>query len=78
VARHGHAVLKDGCEVGTVTSGTFGPTVGKNIALAYVPVELSKVGTPLGVGIRDREVPARVVRTPFYSRKEKVAASERS
>jgi glycine cleavage system T protein (aminomethyltransferase) len=71
VARHGHEVTKDGRPVGRVTSGTFGPTVQKNIALAYVPVELSKIGTELAVRIRDRDVPARVVKTPFYSRRTK-------
>lgn len=68
VARHGYPVVSDGREVGTVTSGTFGPTVGKNIALAYVPVELAKTGTRLAVRIRDKDVPATVVKTPFYKR----------
>ena len=71
VARHGHAVTQDGKPVGRVTSGTFGPTVGKNIALAYVPAALSKVGTTLAVRIRERDVPATVVRTPFYRRDPK-------
>ena len=70
VARHGFPVVHEGAEVGTVTSGTFGPTVGKNIALAYVPVALSKVGTALAVRIRGRDVPATVVRTPFYKREK--------
>jgi aminomethyltransferase len=68
IARHGMDVVKDGSVVGTVTSGTFGPTVGKNIALAYVPAALSKVGTPLAVRIRDKDVPATVVKVPFYRR----------
>ena len=68
VARHGHEVTKDGSVVGMVTSGTFGPTVQKNIALAYVPAALSKVGTELAVRIRERDVPAKVVKTPFYKR----------
>ena len=68
VARHGHEVTKDGRVVGQVTSGTFGPTVQKNIALAYVPTELAKVGTDLAVRIRDRDIPAKVVKTPFYKR----------
>ena len=68
VARHGHEVTKDGVVVGQVTSGTFGPTVQKNIALAYVPPELSKVGTELAVRIRDRDIRAKVVKTPFYKR----------
>jgi aminomethyltransferase len=54
--------------VGTVTSGTYGPTVAQNIALAYVPTELSKVGTVLAVRIREKDVPATVVKTPFYRR----------
>ena len=68
VARHGYSVTRGGKEVGVVTSGTFGPTVEKNIALAYVPVELSKVGTEICVRIRERDVPATVVKTPFYRR----------
>ncbi|HZP96941.1 MAG TPA: glycine cleavage system aminomethyltransferase GcvT [Candidatus Limnocylindria bacterium] len=71
VARHGHPVTHDGAEVGRVTSGTFGPTVGKNIALAYVPADLAKVGTRVGVRIRERDVPATVVKTPFYRRPDR-------
>jgi aminomethyltransferase len=68
VARHGHEVVSSGEVVGQVTSGTYGPTVQKNIALAYVPTALSKLGTALAVRIRAKDVPATVVRTPFYSR----------
>jgi aminomethyltransferase len=68
VARHGHDVVADGKAVGKVTSGTYGPTVAQNIALAYVPTELSKVGTALAVRIREKDVPATVVKTPFYRR----------
>ena len=71
VARHGHPIAKDGAIVGLVTSGTFGPTVEKNIALAYVPAELAKVGTELAARIREKDVPATVVKTPFYSRVKK-------
>ena len=70
VARHGHEVTQSGAVVGQVTSGTYGPTVEKNIALAYVPTALSKVGTALGVRIRGKDVPATVVKTPFYRRPE--------
>jgi aminomethyltransferase len=70
VARHGHEVTHNGGVVGQVTSGTYGPTVDKNIALAYVPTPLSKVGTALAVRIRGKDVPATVVKTPFYRRPE--------
>ncbi len=68
IARHGYAVVRDGTEVGIVTSGTQSPTLKKAIALAYVAAALAADGTELGVTIRDATVPARVVPTPFYKR----------
>ncbi len=68
IARHGHPVTSAGEIVGTVTSGTFGPTVQKSIALAYVPAGFATVGTAVAVRIRERDVPAKVVKTPFWKR----------
>jgi aminomethyltransferase len=45
----------------------------KNIALAYVPVELGAIGTPLKVEIRGQGVGAVVVPTPFYKRPKRAA-----
>ncbi|MEM7136913.1 MAG: glycine cleavage system aminomethyltransferase GcvT [Myxococcota bacterium] len=68
IARHGYPIVADGRVVGTVTSGSPGPTVGRNIGLGYVPKGLSRVGTTLGIEIRGKVVDAVVVRTPFYKR----------
>ncbi len=68
IARHGHEVVRDGAVIGTVTSGTFGPTVRKNIALAYVASEHAAIGTALRVRIRGKDVGATVVKTPWYRR----------
>ncbi len=57
-----------GKEIGYVTSGSPAPFLKKNIALAYVPPELSQVGSELLVEIRSQGVKARVVPTPFYKR----------
>ncbi|OLC17448.1 MAG: glycine cleavage system protein T [Candidatus Rokubacteria bacterium 13_1_40CM_69_27] len=65
VARHGYTVLKDGQAIGIVTSGSYGPSVDKSIALAYVATAHAAVGTELGVDIRGQARPARVVKTPF-------------
>jgi aminomethyltransferase len=65
VARHGYPVVKDGA-IGVVTSGTFGPSVERSIAMAYVASPHSAVGTELGVEIRGQAKAARVVRTPFH------------
>jgi aminomethyltransferase len=69
IARHGYPVLDPaGQRVGEVTSGGPGLSVGKNIALAYVPSALAKLGTALAVEIRGKAIEAVVVRTPFYKR----------
>ena len=68
IARHGYPVLHDGAVVGEVTSGTWSPTLGEAIALAYVPAELAKLGTELAVEIRGKAEPALVVKRPFYRR----------
>ena len=73
IARHGYPVLSDGKVVGEVTSGTKSPTLGKAIALAYVPKKLAKVGQKLEVEIRGKNYAAIVVKRPFYrSQKLKV------
>jgi aminomethyltransferase len=69
IARHGYPIVADGASVGEVTSGSPGPTVGRNIGLGYVPLTLGKPGTTLGIQIRGKVVDAVVVRTPFYKRK---------
>ena len=66
IARHGYPVLYEGKSVGEVTSGTLSPTLGKAIALAYVPTQLSKIGQELEVEIRGKAYPAVVVKKPFY------------
>ena len=66
VARHGYPVLKDGRRVGVVTSGSYGPSVDRYIAMAYVETALAAVDTPLAVEIRGQAKAARVVRTPFH------------
>ncbi|MEB3341252.1 MAG: glycine cleavage system aminomethyltransferase GcvT [Okeania sp.] len=73
IARHGYPVLSNGEVVGEVTSGTKSPTLGKAIALAYVPKNLAKIGQKLEVEIRGKNYAAIVVKRPFYkSQKLKV------
>ncbi len=69
VARHGYPLLDgDGQVVGTCTSGSPGPTVGRNIGLGYVPSNLTEIGTEFQVDCRGRKISAVVVKTPFYKR----------
>jgi aminomethyltransferase len=64
--------------IGVVTSGSPSPTLGKNIALAYVPPSYAAVGTILYVEIRGQKYKAQVVPTPFYKRPKKAAALQLS
>ncbi len=49
---------------GTITSGTFSPTLNRSIALARVPAGIAP-GDSVSVVVRDRELAARVVKLPF-------------
>jgi aminomethyltransferase len=62
--------------IGVVTSGSPSPTLGKNIALAYVPPAYSATGTILYVEIRGQKHKAQVVPTPFYKRAKKTVARQ--
>ena len=74
IARDGYKVLDgSGREIGYVTSGSPAPFLKKNIALAYVPLEFSAVGTAIKVEIRGQGAGAVVVPTPFYKRPKKAA-----
>lgn len=68
VPRTGYPIMtKNG--PGVVTSGTYGPSVERSIAIGYVPASCSDVGNTLEVEIRGRRLPCDVVATPFYDRK---------
>jgi aminomethyltransferase len=65
-----------GRSIGVITSGSPSPTLGKNIALAYVPPSMATVGTAIYVAIRTQKCKALVVPTPFYKRPKKAAAPQ--
>ena len=74
IGRDGYPVLSlEGERIGYVTSGSPGPFVKKNIALAYVPMAYVEPGTEVAVEIRGLPVKAKVVPTPFYKRPKTVA-----
>jgi aminomethyltransferase len=68
VPREGYTLIGGGRQVGTVTSGTFSPTLEKPIAMGYVEPDVAAIGTSLEVDIRGRMEPAHVVELPFYKR----------
>jgi 4-methylaminobutanoate oxidase (formaldehyde-forming) len=65
----GEAVVADGRVVGRVRSGGYGHTIGRNIALAYLPVGLARPGVAVAVESFGDLVPAEVREAPLWDPK---------
>src|SRR5215469_506624 len=73
IARQGYRVFRAGREMGIVTSGTMGPSVGRPVAMAYLSAgeiipPAPVAATSVEVEIRNRRLPATIVNLPFYRR----------
>lgn len=69
IPRHGYPIVDEqGQQIGEITSGTHSPTLGKPVALGYVPRAMSKVGHEHLVQIRNKSMRMRIIKTPFYKR----------
>jgi aminomethyltransferase len=69
IPRAHYPVFEGDRVIGEVTSGTFSPTLGTGIALAYLwPADAAEVGSEVTVDIRGRRGDATVVRPPFVDR----------
>ena len=65
-ARNGAPLLNEDKEqIGVVTSGTFSPTLRKNIAMGFVQKPLNKSGSTFTVEVRNKHNTATVVKAPF-------------
>jgi len=73
VPRHGMRVLFEGEEIGQVTSGNLSPILQKGIGLAYVNRFHAGIGSAVDIEVRNRRVPATVVKTPFYKKPKKAS-----
>jgi aminomethyltransferase len=71
VPRQGYPILVSGAQVGKVTSGSFSPTLGKGLGLAYVQASAAEPGRLVEVLIRERSEPARVVALPHYQHRRR-------
>lgn len=68
IPRHGYRVLKNGEEIGFVTTGYKSPTLGEIIGLAMVKAEYSKIGTELEIEIRNKTSQAIVRNRKFLAK----------
>jgi aminomethyltransferase len=68
IAREGSKIFKDNKEIGVVTSGGFGPSVGGPVAMGYVLKEFSNEGESLELEVRGKRHGAVVYKMPFYKK----------
>jgi aminomethyltransferase len=69
VPRHDYEIVDaDGNVIGIVTSGTMSPSMNKGIGLGYVSSEFSSIDHDIYIRIRKNDVPAKVVKLPFYKK----------
>ena len=66
--RAGYTLSNNDEIIGTVTSGSYSPTLDTSIGMGYVLEHYVKPGTVLDLDIRGRTVPVNVTELPFYTR----------
>jgi aminomethyltransferase len=67
VPRHDYEIVNEAGEnIGVVTSGTMSPSLKKGIGMGYVKTAYSKLGSQIFIQIRNKAIPAIVVKLPFY------------
>ena len=69
IPRHDYEIVDaEGNVIGIVTSGTQSPSLNKGIGLGYVPTAFSTVDSEIFIRIRKNDIPAKVVKLPFYKK----------
>lgn len=68
IPRHGYPVFVGDKKVGEVTTGTQSPTLNKSVGLVLIEKAFSELGQEVEVQIRNKNVKAVVVKSPFYRR----------
>ncbi|MGK2955161.1 MAG: glycine cleavage system aminomethyltransferase GcvT [Solirubrobacterales bacterium] len=70
IPRPGNPVMVGDDVVGVVSSGTFSPSLGIGIGMAYLRSDLAEPGTEVGIDVRGKRRPARVSSKPLYSKEK--------
>jgi aminomethyltransferase len=69
IPRHDYEITNlEGNVIGFVTSGTMSPSLNKGIGLGYVPTTFATPDSDIFIRIRNKDIPAKVVKLPFYKK----------
>ena len=70
IAREGTKIFSENDqEIGLVTSGTFGPSINRSIAMGYIKYNFSNIGNKILLEVRGKKHDAKVSDLPFYKKK---------
>lgn len=69
IPRHDYTIHNaEGATIGKVTSGTMSPSMKMGIGLGYVEIGNHTVDSEIFIGVRDKQLKAKVVKLPFYKK----------
>ena len=69
IAREGTKIFSTNDEkIGTITSGTFGPSVNAPVAMGYIDPKFSEIGANIKLEVRGKKHNAQVSKLPFYKK----------
>ncbi|MEL7648873.1 MAG: glycine cleavage system aminomethyltransferase GcvT [Sedimentibacter sp.] len=71
IPRSHYEVMADSRKIGYVTTGSYSPTLKKNIGLALIEAEYAKEGTEIEILIRNKSLKAKIIKKTFYTKKYK-------
>ena len=69
-------IIKDNKIIGKVTSAVYSPRLKKNIALAIISIEESKIGNIIDVKTSGSVIKGTIVEKPFFDPKKKIASGK--
>ena len=69
IAREGTKIFSTNDEeIGTITSGTFGPSVNAPVAMGYIDPKFSEIGANIQVEVRGKKHSAQISKLAFYKK----------
>lgn len=71
IARSHYEVQVKGEKIGFVTTGSFSPSLKKNIGLALIDEKYAREGGEIEIVVRNKNLSAKIIKKPFYSKKYK-------
>ena len=67
IPRQGYEIVDaQGNNIGVVTSGTQSPSLNKAIGMGYLNKGFWKEDTEIFIRVRNKDLKAKIVKTPFY------------